>query len=328
MWDFSVSKALIMMQRTAPFIVFRIVVYFAVTLAFIIVTGTGAGFGYGIGAFGTDEFQTGATFWGGAIGFGAVAGAVFLARDYLLYLVKAGHIAVMVEIMQGRPIPWGRAQIDHAHEVVGERFGEASALFALDRLIAGVVTAVTGLVEGILSILPVPGLEKAMGLVRGYLRVAVGLVDEVILAHGLKTGGDNAWANAEDALVLYAQNAKPMLKNAVAITAIVYGVSFVVFLVMLLPAAAIAWMIPGEAAGVGVLFALVLAWAVKAALVEPFALACLLQVFFRVTEGQVPDPEWKARLTAASEKFRRIGEHAAQFMGSRLKGLGGIGGRA
>jgi hypothetical protein len=328
MWDFSVSKALIMMQRTAPFILFRVIVYAAITLAFIVVTGTGAGFGYGIGTFGTDDFQAGATFWGGAIGFGAVAGGLFLARDYLLYLVKAGHIAVMVEIMQGREVPWGRAQIEHAHEVVGDRFGEASALFALDRLIAGVVAAVTGLVEGVLSILPIPGLEKIMSLVRAYLRVAVGLVDEVILAHGLKTKAENPWDNARTALVLYAQNAKPMLRNAVPLTAIVYGLSFVVFLVMLLPAALIAWLIPGDAAGVGFLFALVLAWAVKAAVIEPFAIACLLQVFFKVTDGQVPDPEWEARLTAASDKFRKIGDHASAWMGSRIRGLGGLGGRA
>ncbi|MGL5010420.1 MAG: hypothetical protein ACRC6I_11095, partial [Paracoccaceae bacterium] len=131
MWDFSVGTALSLMRRTFPFIVFRMIVYFGITTAIILITGTGAGFGYGIGAFGTDDFQVSSTFWGGVIGFGGTIGVIFFFRDYLLYLVKAGHIAVMVELLQGGQVPGGRGQIDYAWGVVRERFGEASALFAL-----------------------------------------------------------------------------------------------------------------------------------------------------------------------------------------------------
>ena len=45
--------------------------------------------------------------------------------------------------------------------------------------------------------------------------------------------------------MLYAQNAKPMMKNAAWLTLFVYGLSFVVFLVMLAPAAAVVYLIPG-----------------------------------------------------------------------------------
>ena len=53
---------------------------------------------------------------------------LFFVRDYILYIVKAGHIAVMVEIMQGGVVPGGRGQIEYATPVVKARFGEASAL--------------------------------------------------------------------------------------------------------------------------------------------------------------------------------------------------------
>ena len=59
-----------------------------------------------------------------------------------------------------------------------------------------------------------------------------------------------------------------------------------------------------------VIFALAFAWAAKAALLEPFALACLLQVYFKVIEGQVPQPEWRGRLALASDRFRKLGEQA------------------
>jgi len=320
MWDFSMTKALGLMLRTAPFVLFRIAVYFGISAAFIVATGTGAGIGYGVGVAGTDEFQVNTTFWGGAVGFGLTAGVLFFVRDYILYIVKAGHIAVMVEVMEGGTIPDGRGQIDHARRIVAERFGEASALFALDQLIKGVVGAITGLAQGLLTLLPIPGLDIVMGAVRAYLRVAVGLVDEVILAHGIRTKAQNPWSGAQEALVLYAQNARPMLINAAWLALFSWGLSLVVFLVMLAPAAVVVYILPGTWSAGGLVFALLFAWAVKAALIEPFAIACLLQVFFRVTEGQEPNPEWQARLATASDTFRRLGERALASTGNGFAG--------
>lgn len=317
MWDFSIADAFGLMRRTAPFVLFRMIVYFGISAAFILATGTGAGIGWGVGAFGDDDFQANSVFYGGIAGFSLTAGVLFFLRDYVLYIVKAGHIAVMVELMQGGAIPEGRAQILYARDVVTQRFGQASALFALDQLVKGVVGAVTGLMQGILMILPIPGLDRVMGLVRAYLKLAVGLVDEVILAHAIRTKSDNPWASAQEALVLYAQNAKPMLVNAAWLTLIVYGLSFGVFLLMLAPAAAIVYLLPGAWSAGGFVFAILFAWAVKAALIEPFAIACLLQVFFKVTEGQVPNPEWQAKLAAASGKFKTLGERALSWVGGR-----------
>ena len=319
MWDFSVGRALGLMRQTAPFIVFRMLVYFGIAVAYVLVTGVGAGIGWGIGNFGDEGFRAGSTFWGGIAGFGLTAGVIYFLREYILYIVKAGHIAVMVELLQGGTIPHGRGQIEHARKEVTARFGQSSALFALDQLIKGVIRAITGLVRGLLSILPIPGLRQIMGVVRAYLRVAVGLIDEVILAHAMRTRSENAWASAREALVLYGQNAKPMLINAAWITAIVYLLSFFVFLIMLAPAAGIVYLIPGAWSAGGFVFAIIFAWAVKVALIEPFAIACLLQVFFKVTEGQTPDPEWEERLNQASDKFRKLGERAMQYAG------GGVG---
>ncbi len=317
MWDFSISRALGLMARTAPFVLFRILVYFGISAAFILVTGTGAGIGYGVGLLGDDDFHASATFWGAAIGFGGTAGVLFFLRDYLLYIVKAGHIAVLVELLDGRDIPGGRAQIDHARAVVTERFGQASALFVLDQLVRGALRLITGLLDGIAALLPIPGLEQAMALVRGWLRLAVGLVDEVILAHILRVRSANPWTSAQEALVLYAQNAKPMLVNAAWLTLITWGLSLIVFLVMLAPAAAVVWLIPGQMSGGVMIFAILFAWSVKAALIEPFAVACLLQVYFRETEGQQPDPDWMAQLQQLSDKFRSLGERARSWATGR-----------
>lgn len=306
MWDFSIGSALAMMARTLPFILLRVAVYFGMALGYVLVTGTGAGIGYGIGGFGDDGFRASSTLWGGLAGFGLFGAIMYWAREYVLYIVKAGHIAVLVELIDGRPMPQGRSQIAHAATVVRQRFAQASVLFAIDQLVRGVIGAITGVVRGVLTLLPIPGARQVSGLLHAFLRVAVGLIDEVILAHAIRSRATDPWASAREALVLYGQNYRPMLKNAAWLAVIVYGLSFVVFLVMLAPAALVVYLMPGAWAAGGFVFALLFAWAVKAALLEPFAVACMMQVYFRAIEGQSPDPEWDARLEQMSGHFRKL----------------------
>lgn len=310
MWDFSISRSLGLMGKTMPFIVLRVAVYFGVAAAYVTAAGTGAGIGWGVGAFGDDDFQASSVFWGGAAGFGLTAGVLYFLREYILYIVKAGHIAVLVELLDGRQLPEGRSLVTHATAVIKQRFGEASVLFAIDQLVKGVLRMVTGLIQGIASFLPIPGIQQVTGILRAFLNIAVGFVDEVILAYAIRTAATNPWQSARTALVLYGQNYKPMLKNAAWLTLIVYGLSFLVFLVMLAPAAALVWFIPGAWSAGGFVFALLFAWAVKAALIEPFAIACMMEVYFRTIEGQSPDPEWDARLSGISRKFNEIKDKA------------------
>lgn len=324
MWDFSIGQAMALMVRTMPFIVLRIVVYAGIALAFVVATGLGAGIGWGVGAFGDADFQSGSTVWGGFIGFGLVAGALFFAREYILYIVKAGHIAVLVRLIEGQDIPDGQGQIAYATSIVKARFVEANVLFGVDLLIKGVLGAIMGLVQGLATLLPIPGLQNVVGLIRAFLRLSVGLVDEVILGHAIHTNTDNPWDSAQRALVLYAQNYQVMLRNAAWLTAITYGLAIVLFLVMLAPAGALVWLMPGGFSAAGLVFALIFAWAVKAALIEPFAIACLMQVFFRTTDGQTPDPEWERRISGVSGKFNDLKQKAAQWVGGQ-SAAGGLG---
>lgn len=315
MTDFSLATSMTIMRRTGPFLVFRMLVYFGIAVAYVLATGTGAGIGWGVGAFGDADFRAGATFWGGAAGFGFTAAVLYFLREYILYMVKAGHIAVMVEYLDGRALPEGRSQIGYAQEIVRARFGQANVLFGIDQLVRGVIRAITGLVGGLASLLPIPAMAGLMRILRAFLRVAVGLIDEVILAYLIRTRSENPWSDARDALVLYGQNARPLLVNAAVITLVTYALAFVVFLVMLAPAAAVVYFIPGAWSAGGFVFAILFAWAVKAAVLEPFALACLLQAYFRLTDGQAPNPDWVARLDGTSAKFKKLGQRAGEWIG-------------
>ncbi|KJS07268.1 MAG: hypothetical protein VR73_09120 [Gammaproteobacteria bacterium BRH_c0] len=310
--DFSLGKTLSLLIKTAPFIALRLVIFFGITLAYVVGTGGGAGIGYLVGKAGGDP--AGTAFWGAFGGFGLVSGILYLLREYLLYLVKAGHIAVLVQLIDDKPIPGGRSQIDYAAAEVKARFAESSTLFAIDQLIKGVLKAINGLLLSIGRFVPIPGLEPLLRFVSSVLNLSLTYVDEVILAHNIRTHSDNPWESSRNALVLYAQNYGKMVKNALFLAFIVWIFTFVLFLLVLAPVAALVTLFPGIAGFWTVVIAIVVAISLKAAIVDPLAMAALLQAYFRVTEGQQPNPEWVQKLEGVSDKFRKLGEKARSFV--------------
>ncbi len=312
MWDFNLSQAIGAMQKTLPFILFRMAIYLGITLAYILATGMGAAVGYGLTAFGKDP-GSGAGL-GGLLGFGAISGVLYWAREYLLYMVKAGHIAVLVEILDGRSLPENQGQIEYAQNVVKQRFKETSLLFGLDQLIKGILHTANRLLLGLTNWLPIPGLQNLVAIVNKVLDMSLTYVDEVIIAYNLRTRSENPWQSSKDALILYAQNYQLLLKNAVFLMLFMYGLSFLVFLVFLAPVGALMGLFPGSVGGWSFIIALVLAWSVKAALLEPIAIYALMQVYFKTIEGQTPSPEWDAKLETASSHFRDLTQKASSYI--------------
>jgi hypothetical protein len=321
MWDFDIGKTLGLMARTFPFILFRMIVFFGITIAYIAATGTGGAIGYGVGNIFSDPDAQGMfAFWGAVGGFGLVSIGVYWIREYLLYVLKAGHIAVLVHLIEGRDVPGGQGQIAYAKQVVTERFAETNVLFVMDQLIKGVIGALTGLLGGIAAFIPIPGLDGLVKFVNTVIRMSLTYVDEIILGYNIKTESRNPWETAQRGIVLYAQNGKTILKNAIWLSIFMWIISILVFLFMLAPAAGLLYYYPGQLGGWAFVLAIVFAWAFKAALLEPFAIAALMSVYFKVIEGQEPDPVWMGRLNDASAKFRDMGTKAMDWMRGRPAG--------
>ncbi len=311
MWDFDIGKTFGILMKTLPFIIFRMLIYMGVAFGYLLVTGIGAGIGYMLTSF-ADEPGAGA-FIGGAIGFAVSTGIMYWLREYILYLVKAGHIAVMVELLDGKTdLPGGKGQIDYAQSKVRERFVEASVLFGLDQLLKGVLRGLNRALSSIGSFIPIPGLEGLMGIVSKVLTLSLTYTDEIIIAYNFRVRSDNAWATSKDAVILYAQNYKSMLKNAFFLMLGIWLITLVIFLIVLLPVGALFSLFPGNVSFWGFVIALVFAWCFKAALVEPFAVAAMMQVYFKAIEGQVPNAEWDQKLSSLSGKFRKLKKKAEE----------------
>ncbi len=313
MRDFSFGEVLGLLMKTAPFLLFRFLVYFGITLAFVIITGVGAGIGYGIGAIAKNAAAGGT--WGGLVGFGVASSIMYFTREYLLYIVKAGHIAVLVELFKGRDIARGMGQIEYARRQVQERFATSAVLFGLDQLIKGVLRAFNRVFLSITSLLPIPGAAGAMKFLDTIITLSLTYLDEVILAYLMKTRPDNPWAGGRTALILYAQNYTKFLRNAVWLAIIIWTATLVVFLLVLGPVALLVGLFPGAAGPLTLIVALVFAWGIKQAVIEPIGMTALMQVYFRVTEGQIPNAEWEAELEKVSSQFRELNEKAAAWFG-------------
>ncbi len=311
--DFSFGKVLGLMRQTAPFLVFRFLIYFGITVGFVLITGTGAGIGYGMGRIADNAAAGG--MWGGLIGFGIAGAVMYLIREYLLYIVKAGHIAVLVELADGNEIPGGKNQIDYARGKVQERFAESSVLFGLDQLIKGILRAFNRVFLSIATLIPVPGAKGLVRFLNTIINLSLTYLDEVILAYLMKTRATNPWKSSQTALILYAQNYQSFLKNAVWLAFFIWGLTFLVFLLVLGPVALLVGLFPGAAGPLTLVLALVFAWGIKQAVIEPIGMTALMQVFFKVTEGQTPNPEWEAKLDNVSGKFRELKSKASAWGG-------------
>ncbi|WP_205596468.1 hypothetical protein [Wenzhouxiangella sp. XN201] len=301
MMDFKIGEVLGLMAKTMPFLIFRFLIYFGITLAYVLVTGVGAGIGYFVGHIGDDPGAF--SVWGGLVGFGITSAILYFLREYLLYMVKAGHIAVLVELLEGRELPEGRGQIDYAQGIVRERFVESSVLFGIDQLIKAVLKAFNRAFFTITAFIPIPGLQGVVKFINTVVNLSLTYLDEVILAHNMRTKSDNPWRSGQTALILYAQNYKTFLKNAFWLAFFIWAMTFLVFLVVLLPVAGLVSLFPGTAGILTLVIALVFAWGIKQAVIEPIGMTALMQVYFKVTEGQEPNPEWDDKLSSVSKKF-------------------------
>jgi len=306
MWDYNLSAILGLMRKTFPFLVFRFMIYAGITLIIVGVTGGGAGLGW-LGGFLLGDSGLG-TFYGGAAGATASFYFLYVIREYLLYQVKAGHIALLVKFMDGEPVPEGQGMVVYAKDQVKEHFAQSNVLFLADQLIKGALKVISGLFNSVANYLPIPGIQFFFTVMGKIVSMSLTYVDEIILAYHMKNSSGNVWGNSCKGLVLYTMNYHKMLKNAFWLSLLVWILMFFVFILVFGPVAAIVTVFPSLAGFWTFAFAGVLTWGIKSAVIDPIAMTALMQVYFKAVEGQVPNPEMEQKLESLSDNFRTMKE--------------------
>ena len=232
---------------------------------------------------------------------------------YFLYLLKCGHIAVLTELITSGQIGNGNeGMFAYGKRIVKSRFGEASVLFVVDRLVSGVVRAFNRTLDFVASLLPIPGLSSVVSFANSVIYAATTYIDETIFSYGLARQETNPWASAKDGLIYYAQNSKEILKTGIYAVILDKVLTFFVWVVMLAPAFIISWIMPRSVVGYGfwfvVVFAALLASNVRAAFIKPIFLIMTMTKFHVQVQNQPINQEWDARLGQVSGKFRELDE--------------------
>jgi hypothetical protein len=302
---FGTAFALVM--RTLPYAIVR----FGILLAFTMVTIVWFIAAFGIGSFLAAKIHP-------FIGIGwmiALLGTYgylwwFVVR-YGLYLIQAGHIVVLTELITKGQVENGPAgMFEYGRRVVTDRFGQVNVLFAMHLLVRGVVHAFNRTLDWISNLLPIPGLSSVVGIVNAIVRAATTYIDETIFSYNLARGDDNPWRSSKDAIIYYCQNSMEILKTAAWVVVLDKVLTVALWAVMLVPAGLLlvvlpaAWKPGGMILGFGI--AALFASNARQAFLKPILLVMVMTKFHVVVRNQAINTEWDERLSSVSSKFRDI----------------------
>lgn len=293
--------------RTMPILLVRLGVYVVFWLVAMIYLGIAGGLAFLVGKA--------VPFLGVILFLVALGGTVplyNLAKKYVLYLVKAAHVAVVAELLSRGELPAGANQLQWGKDRVQERFGEASIMFVVDELVEGVIRAFTGAVYSIAAFLPIDALRSLANMINRVIRFALSYVDEAILARTFWRKEGSVWANARDGVVLYGMVWKPLLLNAVALMLLSYIPFLLVMLLFSAPISALLSAISPTVAGWSIIATLLLAYLVKVAVGDAFAMTAMVASYQREIEGLQPDAQVTAKLEQVSDKFRELQRRAQE----------------
>jgi hypothetical protein len=310
--DHGIGTAISLLMRSLPYALARFGILLGYTVAcivWLVITFGGAAWlsTHIAGAFGVVWFVL------CVVGIGWFWGAVL---RYLLHLLACGHVAVLTDLItRGQVGNGNESQLAYGKRVVTERFGQVNALFGLNMLVRGILAAFHRTLDWIAELLPIPGLESLSNLANIVMRAATRYLDKVILSYNLARNEQDPWRGAREGIVYYCQNAKPILKTSVWIVILERVLSFVLWLALLAPAAAITVLLPAsvrESGGiVTVIIAILLAATLRAAFIKPLFLIMMMVRFHTLIENQPINQDWDAKLSSISEKFRNLGTQPA-----------------
>jgi hypothetical protein len=231
---------------------------------------------------------------------------------YALHLLACGHVVVLTDLItRGQVGNGSESMLSYGRRIVTHRFGEVNVLFGFNLLVRGILNTFHRTLDWIDQLLPIPGLESLSNLLNIILRAATRYIDKVILSYNLARNDGDAWIGAREGLVYYAQNAKPILITSVWIVVLERVLSFILWLVLLVPAGLITLMLPAgvrQSGGlVTVLIALLLAGTLRSAFIKPLFLIMIMVRFHALAENQPINPDWDARLASLSDTFGTLG---------------------
>jgi hypothetical protein len=316
--DPSLATAIGLLLRTLPYVL----IHFALLLAFAIGTLIWVSLTIGGGVWlGTHVAN--------AIGWAwAIAGIVlysylwYAVLRYALHLLECGHVAVLTQLILHNQVgAAGESMMSHGIRLVRQHIAQVTVLYGLHAVIRGVVDSFNRTVDFFAELLPIPGLESILYVLRLILRAATRYIDKAIFSYNLARGDDNPWRSSQDGIIYYCQNAKEILKKSVWIVILDKLLTFVVWLLLLAPAVGVALLLPNAVREWGtvayMLIAGLFAFCVRATFVKPLFLIIILIRFHTLIENQPINETWDGYLSGLSNRFAGLKTQAQAWASGR-----------
>lgn len=297
--DLHFGKATGIFVKTVPWLLVRLAVgfafaviavaYFAV-IAFVLFTLTGV--------------SGGIAFVGLLLGGLVFYGFFRLVRRYVLYLVTAGHVAVIAHAVDTGDVP--PDQIRFGKRQVRDRFTEASILFGVDSALRGVIKQFNRTVTSVGATFGfVPGVQQLMAVVKRAIGIATSYIDEAIIAHMFLNESKGNWSAARDSVVLYGKTWKPVLASTLLIVLGTYAALLVLLLALTPLAGVFSGLAPALEIG-GWIAIGALVFVAYFGLLDPWVKTVVITTYLIEAKNETPDSETMDYIAGRSSEFRDL----------------------
>jgi len=303
-----------LMSATKPFFVVRALVYLVITLIML-----------AVGIFGSMLsiwLMLRAHIFGYIFFLVVVIGLIgFLrfAKRYVLYLIKAAHVAAITEFLKTGQVPVTvkgyKGVLAYGTEKVKNNFGATNVAFVADALIAGATRQIMRWLNKVQNLLTfIPGAQSVFNFLNYVLSTALNFIDEAVLSYVFWHSGEKSgFQKACEGIVYYAQSWKSMLKGALKVGLFVWAlriVTFVVFYLMILSIGSTIFTTGGFL--MALFLGFVIVYGIENILVDPFATCIMVNDFHKAIEGQPLKADLYGTLCKVSKKFRELFNKSGQ----------------
>lgn len=311
--DLSITE---LITKTLPFFLMRILVYGLFGVISLIFLGIVVGIGYLLIRLVGDVGV--ALIFVIVIAFLILYGALKFVERYVLYMVKLGHVSVIVELLRTGNIPEGKGLVAYGKDQVKESFGSSNVAFVLDKMVYAAVKQIQRWVMRIGELFSfLPGSNTVISIVNSIMSVSLNYIDEAIMSYIFLRKTEirdvNVWKEASDGVILYAQSWKGIIKSAAISVMFIYAFNIIMFLILVFPLVLLVGLFPQEIDGIGlflgflaVLAAFILTTLLKRALIDPVVTIIMVRSYQMNIRDQQPSIDLHNQLLGISPRFKRL----------------------
>lgn len=304
MWNFSLLAATRAVEAAMPFMLYRLGVCLAAAFACLFATLAGAGTFIAFASFSAKPSSVAGL--GAALGLGALVFLLHRFRASLFFNIQAGHLALLARLAAGGKLPQGKAQVELAKQEAARVFPSASGFVELDGAARQVLQALPARHCPFLGGLANKELAALLARLGGRL---AGTGSPALLALGFAEGQANPWRAVRAGLLAHARHFDSLSKDRWFLLGFEYLGLAAAYAAMLYPVDSAASLLPVDVGVWRHVVALVFAWSLKAAFLEPIATAALAGRYFDLVKEEAGEAEARA-LEETGEAYRLIAQKA------------------